>query len=81
LFERFVGRGKIRQKPFDDLILSTDEFFVSRVAEWKAIGFVSEKFASCFVDGYTKLAKAKANYLYDQALKDYRKQMRDSALA
>ncbi|MGR4870351.1 hypothetical protein ACIPRI_16020 [Variovorax sp. LARHSF232] len=73
LFEGFVARDKVRQKPFDHLIASTDRFFLSRVAEWRAIGFVSEKFATCFADGYTKLAKAKAHYLYDQELKDYLK--------
>jgi len=73
LFDKFVGRDTVRKNAFDNLVLSTDKFFLRQAAEWNAITFVSDKFVKSFADGWSKLNKLSGKYITGNELGTYLK--------
>jgi DNA repair exonuclease SbcCD ATPase subunit len=74
LFDDAIGKDKVRQNYFTNLILGTDKFFLRQIAEWNAIRRVSEKFQETFAGGRSKLNKLRGDYITGDKLKAYLKE-------
>jgi hypothetical protein len=74
LFEAFVGRDKkVGKNVFENLVKSTDKFFLRESAEWHAIRYVSDKFCKSFTDGWSKMNKLSGKYITGPELETYLK--------
>jgi hypothetical protein len=73
LFDEFVGKPKIRESAFENLVAGADAFFLRQNAQWHAITFVSDKFCKSFADGWSKVNKLSGKYITGSELETYLK--------
>lgn len=73
LFDRVVGRDKIRANAFQGLLQGVDKFFLRQAAEWNAVNVVADKFCKSFADGWSKLNKLSGKYITGSELEAYLK--------
>lgn len=75
--EAYEGAGEresLRRYYLEQLLASTDHFFVTQAAQWLAVGAVSEEFAQVFNDGWSKLNTLSGTYITGDELEAYLEQ-------
>ncbi len=70
-YERAGSSESLRRNRLAQLVLATDQFFVTQAAEWLAVSAVSEDFVQVFNDGWSKLNKLSGTYITGDALEAY----------
>jgi hypothetical protein len=71
LVDKFVGRDTVLKNAFDNLVLSTDKFFLRQAAEWNTITFVLDKLVKSIADGWSKMNNLSGKYITGNELKAY----------
>jgi hypothetical protein len=71
LFNKFGARTEIREKFFQNLIVTGDKFFIRQTAQWGAIGLVCRSFCDSFAGGWSKLNKLSGKYIVGEELQAY----------
>lgn len=66
LANRSIGKSRLEQ-----LLRSTDEFFIRQAGEWRAVGVVSDAFNRSFADGFSKLNGLQGSYITGDKLTAY----------
>lgn len=75
--EAYEGAGEresLRRFYLEQLLASTDHFFVTQAAQWLAVGAVSEEFVQVFNDGWSKLNTLSGTYITGDELEAYLEQ-------
>lgn len=70
-YERAGSSESLRRNRLAQLVLATDQFFVTQAAEWLAVNAVSEDFVQVFNDGWSKLNTLSGTYITGDALEAY----------
>ena len=70
-YDRAGSSAALRRNRLNQLIATTDRFFVTQSGQWHAVGAVSAEFAQIFNDGWSKLNKLSGSYITGDELKAY----------
>ncbi|TFF38615.1 tyrosyl-tRNA deacylase [Pseudomonas sp. RIT623] len=70
-YDRAGSSESLRRNRLNQLIATTDRFFVTQAGQWHAVGAVSAEFAQIFNDGWSKLNKLSGSYITGDELKAY----------
>lgn len=73
-YEDAGERESLRRFYLEQLLASTDHFFVTQAAQWLAVGAVSEEFVQVFNDGWSKLNTLSGTYITGDELEAYLEQ-------
>ncbi|WP_194788759.1 tyrosyl-tRNA deacylase [Pseudomonas sp. UFMG81] len=73
-YERAGNSASLRRNRLAQLVLSTDQFFVTQAAEWLAVGAISADFVQVFNDGWSKLNSLSGTYITGDKLEAYLEQ-------
>ncbi|QXI36456.1 tyrosyl-tRNA deacylase [Pseudomonas xantholysinigenes] len=70
-YDRAGNSESLRRNRLQQLLLTTDCFFITQTAEWHAVSAVSQDFVQLFNDGWSKLNKLSGSYIIGEELQDY----------
>ncbi|QVM93704.1 hypothetical protein JYG34_12070 [Pseudomonas entomophila] len=73
-YEDAGERETLRRFYLEQLLASTDQFFVTQAAQWLAVGVVSDEFVQVFNDGWSKLNTLSGKYITGDELEAYLEQ-------
>ena len=71
LFENVASKPVLGKNRLEQLIQSTDDFFIRQSGEWNAVHAVSDTFNRSFSDGRSKLTRLSGRYITGDELTTY----------